>query len=58
LFEDRVLVRDPVRGARELLGLDVLHIANEGRFVAVVAADAAERALTALRASPAMARRL
>jgi hydrogenase expression/formation protein HypE len=52
LFEDRVPVRDPVRGACELLGLDVLHIANEGQFVAVVAADAAERALKALQASP------
>jgi hydrogenase maturation factor len=36
-----------VRGAC----VDVLHIANEGQFVAGVAADAAERALTALRTS-------
>ena len=33
-------VRDAVRGACELLGLDPLHIANEGQFLAVVAAGA------------------
>jgi hydrogenase expression/formation protein HypE len=52
LLEDRVPVRDPVRGACELLGLDVLQIANEGQFLAVVASDSAERALTALRSAP------
>ena len=36
LFEECVPVRDGVRGACELLGLDPLHIANEGQFVAVV----------------------
>ena len=45
-------VRDEVRGACELLGLDPLHIANEGQFVAVVAPAHAERALDALRATP------
>lgn len=52
LEEDAVPVRDEVRGACELLGLDPLHIANEGQFVAVVAADAAERALAAVRRIP------
>ena len=32
-------MRDEVRGACELLGLDPLHIANEGQFLAVVAPD-------------------
>jgi hydrogenase expression/formation protein HypE len=41
-----------VRGACELLGLDPLHIANEGQFLAVVASDDAPRALAALRALP------
>ena len=35
-------VRDEVRGACELLGLDPLHIANEGQFLAVVAAEHAD----------------
>jgi len=52
LEEDAIPVRPAVRGACELLGLDPLHVANEGQFVAVVAADQAERALEALRAVP------
>jgi hydrogenase expression/formation protein HypE len=50
--EDAVPVRDEVRGACELLGLDPLHIANEGQLVAVVAGDSADRALDALRRVP------
>jgi hydrogenase expression/formation protein HypE len=45
-------VRDEVRGACELLGLDPLHIANEGQFVAVVSPDVVERTLNALHAVP------
>ena len=52
LAEDRIPVRDTVRGACELLGLDPLHIANEGQFLAVVAAEYAEAALQALRETP------
>jgi len=52
LLEDSIPVRDAVRGACELLGLDPLHIANEGQFVAVVAAEYAEAALASLRATP------
>jgi hydrogenase expression/formation protein HypE len=51
LEEDRIPVRDAVRGACELLGLDPLHIANEGQFLAVVAAEYADRALDALHAA-------
>src|SRR6185312_4352737 len=50
--EEAVPVRDEVRGACELLGLDPLHIANEGQLVAVVSADSADRALAALRSVP------
>jgi hydrogenase expression/formation protein HypE len=50
--EERVPMRDAVRGACELLGLDPLHIANEGQFLAVVAADHAEAALDAVRRTP------
>jgi hydrogenase expression/formation protein HypE len=52
LREDAIPVRDAVRGACELLGLDPLHIANEGQFLAVIAADAADKALEAIRAVP------
>jgi len=52
LLEDRVPVRDEVRGACELLGLDPLHIANEGQFLAVVAAEFADAALDALKRAP------
>jgi hydrogenase expression/formation protein HypE len=52
LAEARVPVRDGVRGACELLGLDPLHIANEGQFLMVVAPEAAELALATLTACP------
>jgi hydrogenase expression/formation protein HypE len=52
LNEVSLPVRDEVRGACELLGLDPLHIANEGQFLAIVAADCADAALAALRAAP------
>jgi hydrogenase expression/formation protein HypE len=52
LEEDRIPVRDEVRGVCELLGLDPLHIANEGQFLAIVAPQAAAAALGALRSAP------
>ncbi len=42
-------VREDVHAACEMLGLDPLHVANEGRFVAFVAARDAARALKILR---------
>ncbi len=41
-----------MRGACELLGLDPLHIANEGQFLAIVSSEHAESALKTLRATP------
>lgn len=52
LLEERVPVRDAVRGACELLGLDPLHIANEGQFLAIVDPEYADAALEAIRATP------
>ena len=52
LVEDAVPIHEAVRGACELLGLDPLHIANEGQFLAVVSPDCADHALAALRATP------
>jgi hydrogenase expression/formation protein HypE len=48
--ETEVPTREAVRGACELLGLDPLYVANEGKLIAIVAPDAAETALAALRA--------
>src|ERR1700675_4861258 len=52
LFEEKVPLRDTVRGACELLGLDPLHIANEGQFLAIVSAELADVALQAVREAP------
>jgi hydrogenase expression/formation protein HypE len=52
LQENQIPVRDAVRGACELLGLDPLHIANEGQLLAVIAPEYADAALDALRATP------
>lgn len=41
-----------VRGASEILGLDPLHVANEGKFVALVAAVDVDKALACLRRHP------
>jgi hydrogenase expression/formation protein HypE len=53
LDEDAIPVRPAVRGACELLGIDPLYVACEGRFVAVVDPASADRAVAALRAHPA-----
>lgn len=50
--ERQIPVQEEVRGACEILGLDPLYVANEGRFVAFVAAAQAERALEIMRAHP------
>ena len=52
LSEESIPLRPEVRGACEILGLDPLHIANEGQFLAVVAPEHAEAALAAIRAVP------
>ena len=56
LDESAVPVRPEVNGASELLGIDPLYVACEGRLVAVVAADRADDALAALRSQPARRR--
>jgi hydrogenase expression/formation protein HypE len=50
--EDEIPVRAEVRGASELLGIDPMYVACEGRLVAVVPGEAAEAAVAALRAHP------
>lgn len=45
-------VLEEVRGACEILGLDPLYVANEGKMIAIVAGESADRALACLRAHP------
>jgi hydrogenase expression/formation protein HypE len=52
ITENSIPVRPEVAAACELLGLDPLHVANEGKLVAVVAPDAAALLLSAMRAHP------
>jgi hydrogenase expression/formation protein HypE len=53
LDDPAIPVSPPVAAACEMLGLDPLHVANEGCLVAFVAPAAAERVLAAMRAAPA-----
>jgi hydrogenase expression/formation protein HypE len=50
--EKSIVAHDTVRGACELLGLDPLYVANEGKLVAIVEADAADRVVAAMRTHP------
>ena len=50
--EGDVPVLPEVAGAAEILGIDPMYVANEGKLVAFVAAEAADRALSALRDVP------
>lgn len=52
VFEEAIPVTGVVRGACEILGLDPLTIANEGKMIAVVAPESAELALDAMRRHP------
>ena len=52
LDEEAIPVRDDVRAACEILGIDPLYVANEGKLVAVVAPGAADAALAALHSHP------
>jgi len=50
--EAAIPIHEPVRGLSELLGISPLEVANEGKAIVVVAPDAADAALRALRAHP------
>ena len=48
LQENTIPVREEVRGACEMLGLDPLYVANEGKLIAIVAQSAADDVLNAM----------
>ena len=50
--EEKIPVREDVRGACEMLGLDPLYVANEGKLVAIVAQDAADELVKTMRKHP------
>ena len=49
MIEDRIPIREEVRGACEILGLDPLYVANEGKLVAIVASEIVESILRRMR---------
>ena len=53
VHEPALPLREEVRGACEILGLDPLYLANEGKLVAIVPGADADRVLAAMRAHPA-----
>ena len=52
LVEKDIPIWEDVRGACEILGFDPLYVANEGKFLAIVAPDAADAALAIMHAHP------
>ena len=52
LLESALPLREPVRAACEILGLDPLYVANEGKLVAVVAPEQADVLLQVMRGHP------
>ena len=52
LEETKIPIWDEVRGACEILGLDPLYVANEGKCLAIVAPEVAEAVLEAMRSHP------
>ena len=49
LWEERLPIREVVNGACEILGIDPLYVANEGKLLAVVAPESADATLESLR---------
>src|SRR4029077_14661750 len=52
LNESSIPISEEVKGACEILGLDPLYVANEGKLLAIVTQEDVESALKALRAHP------
>jgi len=52
LNEDAIPISEEVKGACEILGLDPLYVANEGKLLAITAASEADRVLAAMQSHP------
>lgn len=52
IFENRLPVREEVKGACEILGLDPLYIGNEGKLLAIVSPDASDAVVARMREHP------
>ena len=52
IYEERIPVREEVKGACEILGLDPLYVANEGKLDAIVDSDLAEPLVERMRQHP------
>lgn len=52
IMEERIPIQDDVQGSCEILGLDPLYVANEGKLIAFVAPHVAEKVLSVMRNHP------
>jgi hydrogenase expression/formation protein HypE len=52
LFDEKIPVREDVKGACEILGLDPIHVANEGKFAVIIPRDFAEKTLEIIKSFP------
>ncbi|MFH0990764.1 MAG: hydrogenase expression/formation protein HypE [bacterium] len=52
ISEEKILIREQVQGACEMLGLDPLYVANEGKLLAIVPPQAAEKIVSAMKTHP------
>jgi hydrogenase expression/formation protein HypE len=52
LDEAKIPISEEVKGACEILGLDPLYVANEGKLLAIVSPEEADKVLSAMRAHP------
>jgi len=52
MHENKLPVSEQVKGACEILGLDPLYIANEGKILVFVPAEESDRVLEAMRSHP------
>lgn len=50
--EEKIPITEPVRGACEILGLDPLYVANEGKLIAIISPEDVESVLSVMRQNP------